>query len=364
MTPEHKRLEADCFQFVRNIMMLYHEHVWIGLLCKIYLPLFFATQATMLVVKGWDAIGFYDVATAIISTHGLVIVILIETVEGDIICLQSLMCEIFWSTNESSHNLRKDIKALNDLFKILIFSSVLGVIIFCSAVVFLHIYPEWPIVDKNNPIEYVSFLIAIVLFMVLAYTVAIVYAFMFFYFCIHAHVQMRLLNEYLRKVFEESKRENASDQFTRNSIVHVIKHHFLLTRFAKRFIQTFEGVRLAAPLFTTMLIYPLYFYCILYKDLYFVTFVFSMVNVFMTSLHGFMGELFSLEFENFTMELYNCKWYNWNTSNRRLLLLFLSFSQKERSVILFMQVRARTETLLWMFSKLYSLTALIQSVSE
>ncbi|KAI7815237.1 Odorant Receptor Or92, partial [Rhyzopertha dominica] len=356
---------VEYFPFFRKIMLLYYNNVWVRLLCKFYLPLFFVTHVTMMFLKEWNAITLFDAAVVVVAFHEVVIVILIATLEGDIICLENIMRKVFWPTDRASDELNKDIDVLNDMFKFLFYISILSIAILGFSAAFLGIHPEWPIVDKNNLIHYATFLTVFIVYAVLACIAVYVYAFMFFYFCVHGHVQMRLLIEYLREISEglQENDEYQHDKLVRKRILFIIRQHFNLTRFTKTFIETFGGRRLTIPLFSVMVFYSIMLYMI-YKDRTYTMIIFIISFFLVPSLYCFTGELLSSEFENFTWELYNREWYNWDRNNRQMLLLLLFFSQKERAVNVFPPHTARIPAILWTLRNLYSVFALIQSVSE
>ncbi|KAI7815236.1 Odorant receptor 95, partial [Rhyzopertha dominica] len=352
-----------CFSFFRKIMMLYYNNVWIRLLCKCYLPLFFLMHVTMMFLKGWSAITLADAAIVVVAFHEVLVVILIATLEDNIICLKNIMRSVFWPIHRASDELNKDIHVLNGMFKFLFYISLLSIVILGFSAAFLGIHPEWPIVDKNNLIHYATFLTVFIVFAVLACIAIYVYAFMFFYFCVHGHVQMRLLIEYLRKIYEGLQENDGyhHDKLVRKRILFIIRQHFNLAGFTKTFIETFEGRRLTTPLLSVMVYYSIMLYMI-YKERTYTMIIFIVSFFLAPSLYCFTGELLSSE--NFTWELYNREWYNWDRNNRQMLLLFLLFSQKERNVYVFPPLTTRIPAILWTLRNLYSVFTLKQSVSE
>ncbi|KAI7815238.1 Odorant receptor Or93, partial [Rhyzopertha dominica] len=339
---------VECFPFFRKVMMLYYNNVWIRLLCKCY--------ATIL-----------DISTVVVAFHEVVIVILIATVitESDIICLENIMLEVFWTIDRASDELNKDIDVLDDTFKFLFYISLLSIVILCFGAAFLGLHPEWPIVDQNNLIHFATFLTVFIVFAVLACVAVYIYAFMFFSFSVHGHVQMRLLIEYLRKISEglQENDEYQHDKLVRKRILFIIGQHFKLTRFTTTFIKTFEGRRLTIPLLSMMVFYSIMLYMI-YKERTYTMIIFIVSFLLVPSLYCFTGELLSSKFENFALELYNREWYNWDRKNRQILLLFLLFSQKEHAIHVFPPVTTRIPAILWTLRNLYSAFTLIQSVSE
>ncbi|KAI7815239.1 Odorant receptor Or96, partial [Rhyzopertha dominica] len=356
---------VECFPFFRKIMMLYYNNVWIRLLCKFYLPSYFVTHVTMMFLKGWNVITLFDAAIVVVAFHAVVVVILIATVEVDINCLENIMLDVFWPFDRASDKLNKDIHVLNDMFKFLFYISLLSIVILGFNAAFLGIHPEWPIVDKNNLISYATFLTVFIVFAVLACIAIYVYAFMFFYFCVHGHVQMRLLIENLRKISGglKEKDEYQHDKLVRERILFIIRQHFNLTRFTKAFIETFEGRRLTIPLLSGIVFYSIMLY-VIYKERNYTMIAFIISFFLVPSLYCFTGELLSSEFENFTLELYKREWYNWDRKNRQTILLFLLFSQKERTIYVFPPLTTRIPGILWILRNLYSIFTLIQSVSE
>ncbi|KAI7815206.1 Odorant receptor Or90 [Rhyzopertha dominica] len=346
--------------FLRKTMMLYYENAFVRMLCKIYLPLYFLMHATMMVdcfIHERKTDHLFNTVVLTSCVHVMVTLVLVESVYKDIMNMDELMSEIFWSQNGAPKWLKQNIHQLSQTFKILLFVGLFGVIVLCVSAVLFRIHPDWPIIDKSDPIHYAIFLVAFMIHNVVACVIVFVYSCMFFYACIHVYVQMALLTEHLKKL----SGEDGLDELIKERMLPIIKQHCKLSGFAKKVTQTFSPKRLATPLSTAMFSFSICLYLIMKRREY--SMVIFLISFFIIpALYCVTGELFSFGFEKFSFELYNCCWYGWNKENMRTVLLFLVFTQREQVVQVFPSLYARMRYILWTVKTLYTVLTLFKSI--
>ncbi|KAI7815024.1 Odorant receptor Or103, partial [Rhyzopertha dominica] len=351
--------------FFRKIMMLYYENVLVRMLCKVYLPLYFLVHATAMVhsiVHKLKTNHIYNAVMLAISAHEVITVVLVEIVRNDITQMDELKSKIFWSPIGASKRLLQNFRYLTKTFKLLLFVGFLSIIILCISAVLLEIHPDWPIIDKNNPLQYSIFLVAFMVQCVGACIIVYAYSCMFFYACLHMYMQMVLLTEYLRNISKglRGMDENRRNQLVKDRMLCAIRQHCKLSRFAKRVMETYGPKTLAIPLITAMVSFSICLYAIIEEEAYtLLTFLMSFFLI--PSLYCVAGELLSSGFEEFSSQLYSCCWYNWNKANRRTSLIFLVFTQRELVIEIFPSLYARVRCILWTVKTLYSVLALLKS---
>ncbi|KAI7815200.1 Odorant receptor Or85 [Rhyzopertha dominica] len=357
--------QDDYLPFFRKAMMLYYENVFVKMLCKIYLPLYLIIHATTMadsLIRKRTTDSLYNTMLLMICIHEVLTVVMVEAVYHDIMHMDEIMRDIFWSQTCVPKRLKQNIRQLTQAFKIFLSSGFVGIIIIWISAVLFGIHPDWPIIDKNNPIQYAIFLAAFMVHSIGACIIVFVYSCIFFYTCIHVYVQMALLTEYLRKL-SYSLTEIKEDQLNRSvkeGMLCIIKQHCKLSMFAKKVTQTFSLITLAILLTTGMVTFSICLYFIIKRREY--TMIIFLVSFFgIPSLYCITGELFSFGFEEFSSQLYNCCWYKWNKENRRTVLLFLIFTQHEQVIQVFPAHYARMRYILWTIRALYSVLTLLKS---
>ncbi|KAI7815203.1 Odorant receptor Or87 [Rhyzopertha dominica] len=364
MNIKPESFKDEYLPFFRKTMMLYYENVFVRILCKIYLPLFFLMHASAMVqslVQERKTDHLYNSMMLMINVHQVITVVMVEAAYHDIMHMDELIREIFWSQNGAPKWLKQNIRQLTQTFKIVLTFVFVCIIILCMNAVLFGIHPDWPIINKNDQIRYVIFLIAFIIYAIGSCIIIYVYACMFFYVCIHIYVQMALLTDYLRNLSDGliDMEDDRFNQFVKERMLFVIKQHCKLSMFAKKVTQTFGFKNLAILLTTAMVSFSICLYLIIKRREYsvFVPVIFFIVP----SLYCITGELFSFGFEEFSSQFYNRYWYKWNKENRRTALLFLIFTQREQVIQIFPAHYARIEYILWTVRALYSVLTLLKS---
>ncbi|KAI7815199.1 Odorant receptor Or84 [Rhyzopertha dominica] len=351
--------------FIRKTMMLYYENIFVRMLCKVYLPLNCITHATAMVdsfIHERKTDYLYNTMILMICIHVILTVFMVEAVYHDIMHMDELMRKTFWSQNGAAEWLTRKIRQLTQTFKILLSGGFVGIIILCMNAVLFGIHPDWPIINKNSRIQYSIFLVAFMIHAIGACIIVVVYSCMFFYACIHVYVQMSLLTEYLKKLSYSvtEMKEDRCNQSVKEGMLCIIEQHCKLSMFAKKVTQTFGFKNLAILLTTAMVSFSICLYLIIKRREY--TIIIFVVSFFVIlAFYCVTGELFSLGFEEFSSQLYNCCWYKWNKENRRTALLFLIFTQREQAVQIFPAHYARMRYILWTIRALYSVLTLLKS---
>ncbi|KAI7815427.1 Odorant receptor Or105 [Rhyzopertha dominica] len=362
-----KPMEDDYLPLFKKVTLLYYDNVFVRLLCKIYLLVFFVVHLVQMIkgaLDGWKPDHWYNTLMLTICVHELVTVFLVETVHDDFMRLRSLMYEIFWSPTEAPLPLIKNYHKWYHVYKAVLIIGLLTIIIFCYGSARFHTHPEWPMIAKNSPTQYSAFFVAFSIQAVAAYLIVYIYSFMFFYVCIHGYVQMELLIEYLKQI---SKGLQQCDCGRLNGVIKdrlsfILMQHLNLSRYVAQVQHTFGGTRLTMPLMTAILSFSICLYAV-YQDRVVTLSIFLIFFIAMTSLYCVAGELLSSGFEKFAIELYCTKWYYWNKENKQTLLLFLPFAGRVQAVDVFPPLTVRVSNILWIIRTLYSLVTVLKSVN-
>ncbi|KAI7815428.1 Odorant receptor Or106 [Rhyzopertha dominica] len=363
-----KPMEEDYLPLFKKVTLLYYDNLYVRLLCKIYLFVFFVVHLLQMIksaLDGWRPDHWYNTLMLTICVHELVTVFLVERVHDEFISLRSLMYEIFWSPKEAPLQLIKNYQKLYQTFKAILILGLLAIIIFCYGSAKFHTHPEWPMVAKNSSTQYSVFFVAFLIQALAAYIIVYIYSFMFFYVCIHGRIQMELLIEYLKQISKELQHCECRhlDAITKDRFIVIVKQHLRLSRYVEQVNNTFGGRRLTLPLMTSMVSFSICLYAV-YQDQVLTLSIFLIVFFALPSVYCVAGELLSSGFEKFSLELYNTRWYIWNKENKQTFSLFLPFAAKVQVVdVLFPPLTVRVSTILWTIRTLYSLLTVMNSIN-
>ncbi|KAI7815426.1 Odorant receptor Or104 [Rhyzopertha dominica] len=363
-----KPMEEDYLPLFNKVTSLYYDNVFVRLLCKIYLFVFFIVHLLQMIkgaLDGWRPDHWYNTLMLTICVHELVTVFLVERVHDEFTSLRSLMYEIFWSPKEAPFRLIRNYQKWYQAFKAVLILGLLTIIIFCYGSAKFHTHPEWPMVAKDSPIQYCLFFVAFSIQAVAAYLIVYIYSFMFFYVCIHGRIQMELLIEYLKQISKELAHCEGGhlNAFIKDRLSFILMQHLRLSRYAEQVKNTFGGRRLTMPLMTSMVSFSICLYAV-YQDQVLTLSIFLMVFFALPSVYCVAGELLSSGFEKFAIELYNIRWYIWNKENKQTFLLFLPFAGKVQVVdVLFPPLKVRVSAILWTIRTLYSLLTVMKAIN-
>ncbi|KAI7815204.1 Odorant receptor Or88 [Rhyzopertha dominica] len=362
MNLKPESFKDDYLPFLRKVMMLYYKNIFVRQFCKIYLTLYFLIHSSVMIVtavKGWKANHLYNAITLFISIHEVATVILVEVVHSHVMHMDELMHKMFWSTSGATKRLMENLHQLIQIIKIIFSVGLISIIIVCIGAVLYQIHPDWPIINKNNPLQYAILLVAFSAQCLGGGIIAYIYCSMFFYTCIHVHVQMGMLTEYLKHLSKDAILRN-NNRLVKNRMLLIIKQHCRLSRFAKEVTRNFGDIYLAIPLLTSMVYFSANLYVTVQERLS--TMVIYLISfILVPCLYCITGELFSSGFEKFSVQLYKCCWYEWNHENRKTTLLFLIFSQRVYVIRVFPPICARVTYIFWTLRMLYSALAVLKS---
>lgn len=158
---------------------------------------------------------------------------LVDRVKQDITDMDTMMNQHFWSIEGAPEAVLYNYFRWNHILKVLLYIGFLSIIVLCYGSVHFRIHPEWPMISRNNRRLLVIFLAAFIIQTMAAYGIVFIYSFMFFYACIHGHIQMALLTEYLKQTSARTKcmEEKRLNAFIKHRLVVIVKQHLKLSRY-------------------------------------------------------------------------------------------------------------------------------------
>ncbi|KAI7815194.1 Odorant receptor Or77 [Rhyzopertha dominica] len=360
----YKPMKGDYLSFIKWIPMTYYKHDILRALIKYTISVFFVGNSVLTflcLTRGWNVNKTFVAGLFFSTLHEVVTVYLLECLYNDIMVLDETMEDSFWDIAEASPVLRTHLYKMFSNFKLCEYLIWTNTLAFSLAILLLRFYPNWPILD--NTFLCVIYVMGYTLNALFGFSIVIMYAFVFFYYCIHAYVQTGLLGQYFSQIAKglSEINQHERDKIIRERLLLGFRQHKRLRRFADEVKNRLGGKRMFMPFITVMCLLPVWF-------LWAMTEGFSMVGTSLFNFlliicaYGTMGEIFFTGYDECPQQLYKSNWYRWNKQNKDLLLLFVVLAGGEQSVGLFYPIKARLHDFLWFLKTLYSIAALLRSV--
>ncbi|KAI7815202.1 Odorant receptor Or80, partial [Rhyzopertha dominica] len=152
-------------------------------------------------------------------------------------------------------------------------------------------FPEWPV----HIAIYVSYVIVYFLTSCFGFVVMFKYAYIFFYYCIHAYVQTSILGQYFSQVARNlnGMKRRDREKIIKKRLLVGFHQHKKLIRFADKVKKTFGRKRILLPFMTVMLCVPLWSFWIITEHTFMLEVAVSLL-VGLLSAYGISGELFTV----------------------------------------------------------------------
>ncbi|KAI7815196.1 Odorant receptor Or79 [Rhyzopertha dominica] len=362
MISEYKHMEDDYLASAKSLPMIYYNNSFVRIMTKFLTFIFViyhGIMAALCLYNGWNVSRIFVAAIFFTAQHVFITTCLMDNLYEDILELDEEMRSSFWAIEAASKELADHFKIIFGLLKLCERLFWVNLPLLSSIMLLTRFFPHWPV----HIAIYLSYTVVYFLTACFGFVVMFKYAFIFFYYCIHAYVQTNLLGQYFSQIAKNLKRMklNDRDRIIKERLIVGIQQHKKLKRFAEKLRKAFGGKRLAIPFLSAIACVPLWTFWIMTERTFMVEVALALL-VCLLSAYGISGELFTIGYADCPNQLYKSNWYEWNRENKKLLLLFVILTNDEQSIEIFHPLSARLHMLIWFMKTFYSITAVLKSV--
>ncbi|KAI7815078.1 Odorant receptor Or67, partial [Rhyzopertha dominica] len=321
----------DYLGFGRKMKMMIYENKVIRNMCIFYCPLYSIVHGYFTYKNRRDINSLYNIIILLLYIHVDLTLIVIYRIHKDIITLDTMM-ERFWSIGSVTKKLEKHFRLLFLILDLVFYVAFLLSAGACIVGTIFKLHPDWKITTNENILIYIMFLIGFWIHTSLGYMIVFTHTYNFMYYCTHAYVQIHVFIEFLNKIVCHTEDPHEKNRIIKNAIICSCRQHYLLYRYASTLTLTFGKRGAAYLLISAVIICALGAY-VIYAGRIMIAFGGILVQFFMQLIcYAVTGDMFTTAYRDCADAIYNCKWYEWNIENCKLILQLLIFAQNEQII--------------------------------